>query len=460
MLIYLLRRVVLMVPTLLGITVVVFVVMAAAPGGISAQSLVDGADLEPEARQALEEYYNRLYGLDLPAPVQYLRWLNSISPIGFTREADGSLGQFALWKGPDLGVSFRYGRPVTDLLAERLPITLLLNVLSIPLIYAVSIAIGVQAARARGGRFDVTSNVVLLGLWSVPTMLAGVLFIGFFASEQYWRWFPTAGLVRREAVDQTFLPWLGSLADVLWLFLAVGLTATLLVWAAAKAPQKARRIGGGVVGAGLGYLMAADVQGIAPGALHGVFVLMGAVSLGGLAGIGSVALRIVFAGGLGVGIGLGLAQAAGVEIVQGGYLFDRVWHLVLPVITLSYGGLAFLAKLTRSSLLDNLSADYARTARAKGVDEETVLWRHVFRNSLLPLITVSATLLPSLLAGSVIVESLFSIDGMGKLAVEAVQTRDRELVLSVTLISGLLTLAGYLLADLAYALADPRVNYE
>jgi ABC-type dipeptide/oligopeptide/nickel transport system permease component len=171
-------------------------------------------------------------------------------------------------------------------------------------------------------------------------------------------------------------------------------------------------------------------------------------------------LRIALAGGLGIGLGVAIARLAGVEIVQSGYLLDRAWHLVLPVIALSYGGLAFLAKLTRSSLLENLAADYARTARAKGLDEETVLWRHVFRNSLLPLITVSATLLPSLLAGSVIVESIFSIDGMGKLAVEAVQTRDRELVLSVTLLSGVLTLAGYLLADIAYAIADPRVSYE
>jgi ABC-type dipeptide/oligopeptide/nickel transport system permease component len=143
-----------------------------------------------------------------------------------------------------------------------------------------------------------------------------------------------------------------------------------------------------------------------------------------------------------------------------GFLLDRSWHLVLPVICLSYGGFAFLAKLTRSSLLENLMADYARTARAKGVSERDVLWKHVFRNSLLPLITVSATLLPSLLAGSVIVETIFSIDGMGKLAVDAVRGRDRELVLSVTLISGLLTLAGYLLADLCYAIVDPRVSYD
>ena len=460
MLLYLLRRAVLMVPTLFGITLVVFVVMAAAPGGISSQSLVDGMNLEPETRQALEDYYNRLYGLDQPAPVQYLRWLNNISPVGFEREADGTLGAFTLFKGSDLGVSFRYGRPVTELLAERLPITLLLNLLSIPLIYAIAIAIGVQAARARGGRFDVASNVFLLGLWSVPTMLAGVLFIGFFASEQYWRWFPTAGLVRREAVDQTFLPWLASGTDLLVLFALLGLSTALLVWAAARAPRRARRYGGAAIGAALGYLMAVDLQGSTPTMLHGILGVIGAVLTGAVAGIPSKALRIVLAGGLAIGVGVGLGRVSGVEIVHGGYLLDRAWHLVLPVIALSYGGLAFLAKLTRSSLLENLAADYARTARAKGVDEETVLWRHVFRNSLLPLITVSATLLPSLLAGSVIVESIFSIDGMGKLAVEAVQTRDRELVLSVTLISGLLTLAGYLLADIAYAIADPRVSYD
>ena len=460
MLSYLLRRMALMLPTLLGITVVVFTVMAAAPGGISASALTGGTNLEPKAREALEAYYNRLYGLDQPAPVQYLRWLNNISPVGFEREADGTLGEFSLWKGSNLGTSFRYGRPVMDLIGERLPITLLLNLLSIPLIYGIAIAIGVQAARDRGGRFDVASNLFLLGLWSVPTILAGVLFIGFFASEQYWRWFPTAGLVRREAVDQTFLPWLGSASDLAWLFLAVGLSTTLLVWAAARAPRRALHIGGGLIGAALGYLMVAELLGTAPGVAHVILAALGAGLGAALGGMPSNVLRIALAGGLGIGLGVAIARFAGVEIVHSGYLLDRAWHLVLPVIALSYGGLAFLAKLTRSSLLENLAADYARTARAKGLDEETVLWRHVFRNSLLPLITVSATLLPSLLAGSVIVESIFSIDGMGKLAVEAVQTRDRELVLSVTLLSGVLTLAGYLLADIAYAIADPRVSYE
>lgn len=457
---YLLRRLLLMVPTLLGITIVVFVVMAAAPGGISAQSLVDGMELEPESRQALEEYYNKLYGLDKPAPVQYVRWLNNISPIGFERNADGTLGQFSLWKGIDLGTSFRYGRPVTTIIAERLPITLLLNVISIPLIYALAIGIGVQAARQRGGRFDVTSNIFLLGLWSVPSMLAGVLFIGFFASEQYWRWFPTGGLMRRETADQTFLPLFTNGSDVLIVFACVAILTLTLISAVVSFSHQKRQLMGLLSGGLLGYAMAYDLYGQVFGVLHVLLIPAMAVLFRLLAGLNNLALRIIIAGGLGVGLGLALSRLLGVEVMQGGYLFDRLWHLVLPVIALSYGGLAFLAKLTRSSLLENLAADYARTARAKGVDEETVLWRHVFRNSLLPLITVSATLLPSLLAGSVIVESIFSIDGMGKLAVEAVQTRDRELVLSVTLISGLLTLVGYLLADIAYAIVDPRVSYD
>ncbi|AFJ03664.1 Oligopeptide transport system permease protein OppB [Methylophaga frappieri] len=460
MLNYLIRRLLLMIPTLFGITLVVFVVMAAAPGGITAQTLVDGMELEPESRQALEAYYNKLYGLDQPAPVQYLRWLNSISPIGFEQQADGSLGSFSLWKGVDLGTSFRYGRPVTTMLEERLPITLLLNVISIPLIYALAVGIGVQAARQRGGRFDVGSNIFLLGLWSVPSMLAGVLFIGFFASEQYWRWFPTAGLMQRETVSETFLPLYASFSEVTLVFICVAGLVVGLMQLLSRLPVSGRQWLGMLIGLGLGWLMAHDLNAAWLSGLHVGLMLVIGLLFRLLFGLDNMVLRFSLAGGLGVGAGLVLAGILGVQAIQNGYLLDRIWHLVLPVIALSYGGLAFLAKLTRSALLENLAADYARTARAKGVDENAVLWRHVFRNSLLPLITVSATLLPSLLAGSVIIESIFSIDGMGKLAVEAVQTRDRELVLSVTLISGLLTLVGYLLADIAYAMVDPRVSYE
>lgn len=358
MLTYLLRRILLMIPTLLGISVLVFSVMVMSPGGISPQALMGGMDMKPEERKALQDYYNKRYGLDKPAPVQYFRWLNNVSPVGFITDEQGNHKEFSFTKGMDLGTSFQYGRPVSDILAERIPITLLLNLVTIPVTYFIAIMVGMRSASTRGSTFDVGMGVSMLALWSIPTMLAGVLLLGFFANIQYFQWFPTAGISSREALDMPFLPHFGA----------------------------------------SGFVR--------------------------------------------------------------GFLLDRVWHLILPVLCLSYGSFAALAKLTRTSILENLNSDYARTARAKGLSEQDVLWKHVFRNSLLPLITISAGLLPSLLAGSLIVENIFSINGMGQLAVEAVKGRDRELVLSITWISGFLTLIGYLIADFCYTLADPRVSYD
>jgi len=458
--IYLLRRLLLMIPTLLGITIVVFTVMASAPGGISAQSLVEGQNLEPQAKKALEDYYNRLYGLDSPAPVQYLRWLNNVSPAGFTFDDKNEIDGFSLFKGSDLGDSFRYGRPVMDLIKERVPITMLLNVISIPLIYIIAIAIGVRAAMHRGQSFDVGSSVVMLGLWSVPTMLTGVMLIGFFSSDQYWHWFPTSGINQREALDMVFLPHWNSFVDVLWLFVYSSIGAMLMLWLSRLESMQIRC---GVMAA-MGLVMAVLMVNALPnGGGIAAYLFLG-VTLTALFALIAytdyLALRLVVMGSIGVAIGTVLFFMFQSEGFVRGFFLDRTWHLILPVICLTYGGFAFLTKLTRTAVLENLLADYARTARAKGVSESDVLWRHVFRNSLLPLITVSATLLPGLLGGSVIVESIFSIDGMGKLAIEAVKGRDRELVLSITLISGVLTLVGYLIADLCYALADPRVSYD
>jgi len=354
---YIVRRLLLMLPTLAGITVLVFAVMAMAPGGIGANLMTRGGDMRPEERAAMVAYLNKRYGLDQPMATQYLRWLNNVLPIGYETGPDGSRGKFG-FKPPDLGMSFVKNRPVLDLIAEALPITLLLNALTIPLIFAGSILMGVYTARFRGQALDIGIGTANLALWSIPTIWMGVMLIGFLASEQYLKWFPTTGLESLRADSWTFLP---SRTETGW---------------------------------------------------------------------------------------------------QIGYLLDLLWHLVLPVFCLTYSGFAFLTKLTRSAVLENLLSDYARTARAKGVSEQVVLWRHVFRNSLLPLITVAASILPGLLVGSVIVETIFSIDGMGRLAVEAVQMRDREVVLSITLVTGILTLVSYLLVDICYALADPRVSYE
>lgn len=458
MLTYLVRRLLFLIPTLLGITIVVFSVMALSPGGITAQSLVDG-NMKPEGRKAILDYYNKRYGLDKPAPVQYLRWLNNVSPIGFEVAPNGDLGKFSFNKGMDLGTSFQYGRPVKDVLAERLPITILLNVLTVPLIYVLAIAIGVKAATDRGGRFDVSSNVIMLGLWAIPTMLAGVLLLGFFANVQHWQWFPTAGIGSRAAQDMPYMPHWGSLWDVLKLFVGFAVGTSLFLWISRQPAQQLRALLAGLAGIAAGCWMAA---------VHPTFSwlnwimlpLIGGALFAGLGWMQSQTARIISLGIIGSALGIIIAAQFLAPGYIRGFLFDRIWHLVLPLICMSYAGFAGLAKLTRTSLLENLSSDYARTARAKGLSEPDVLWVHVFRNSLIPLITVSAGLLPSLLSGSLIVENIFSINGMGQLAVEAVKSRDREMVLSVTWISGFLTLMGYLMADFMYTLVDPRVNYD
>jgi peptide/nickel transport system permease protein len=143
-----------------------------------------------------------------------------------------------------------------------------------------------------------------------------------------------------------------------------------------------------------------------------------------------------------------------------GYLLDIVWHIALPVLCLVYTGFAVLSKQTRAAMLDNYSADYVRTAKAKGVSGRDILFRHVFRNSLLPLITMFATIFPAMLAGSVVVERIFTVPGMGSLIIDAIYLRDRELLLANTAMIGGVNLLALLLADILYAVVDPRVSFE
>ncbi len=353
MLSYVIRRLLLIIPTLIGITALVFFVVAMSPGGVGATLVSQEFGMRPAEREAMRRYYNERYGLDKPYVVQYVRWLNKVSPLGMKKE--GGFG----FKQPDLGDSFVRGRPVGGLILESLPVTLLLNVVSIPFTYGIAVLTGVYAARHRGRFVDVASGTFFLAMWSFPVILAGVLMIGFLANSQYVRIIPASGLSDVLADSMPFLP--------------------------------------------------------------------------------------------------GRTEAG---VFQRGWLLDRIWHLAAPVVCLSYGSFAFLSKLSRGAVLENVRADYVRTARAKGVQERQVLFRHVLSNSLLPLITVGAHILPALITGSVVVEQIFSLPGMGRLTIEAINSRDRELFLSTTLVAGLLGLAGYLLADVLYAVADPRVSYE
>lgn len=326
---YVLRRLLLMIPTMLGITIMIFTIPRLAPGDPLSMSLGPEGQLAAEGAADVREQQMKLYGLDKPLPVQYAIWLKNLVQL-------------------DFGESYKHHRPVLELIKERLPITLTLNIIAFVIIYLISIPTGVLAAVKHQKLFDRASTIVMFIFWALPVMLVGQLLIGYFTGPAFVNWFPPAGLSSNFADQLPFFPWLA----------------------------------------------------------------------------------------------------------------DRLWHLVLPVICLVYTGFAYLAKQVRASMLDNLRADYVRTARAKGLSERVVIFKHAFRNSIIPVVTIMATLLPAMLSGSVIVEKIFSIPGMGLLAFEAVTTRDYNVVLAVGTIGGLLNLFGLLLADITYALVDPRISFE
>jgi peptide/nickel transport system permease protein len=142
------------------------------------------------------------------------------------------------------------------------------------------------------------------------------------------------------------------------------------------------------------------------------------------------------------------------------YILDRIWHLVLPIICLTYGGLAYISRYARAGMLEVIRQNYIKTAYAKGLPEKIVIFKHSLRNALIPIITLLGYLLPSFFSGSIIVENIFSIPGMGKLAFEAVLSRDYPLIMAIITISSFLTLIGILIADILYAIVDPRISYE
>jgi peptide/nickel transport system permease protein len=139
---------------------------------------------------------------------------------------------------------------------------------------------------------------------------------------------------------------------------------------------------------------------------------------------------------------------------------DIGYHLTLPIICISYGSLAFISRQMRGGMLSILQQDYIRTARAKGLSEKQVIWRHAFRNSLFPIITLFASIFPATIAGSIVIEVIYSIPGMGMLSLGAINARDWPVVFTVLLLAAILTMLGNLVADLLYAFVDPRVSFD
>lgn len=323
MLLYLSKRLLLMVPLLLGITLISFVVIHLAPGEPTDLQ----TQLNPEVSVELQQRLRAQYDLDQPLMVQYGKWL-------------GRLVRF------DFGDSFSQDRrPVMSKIAERLPVTILINVLSIGLILAVAVPIGIVSAVRRNSHFDRFTTIFV--------------FIGF-ATPSFW-------------------------------------LALLLM----------------------------DILGVR----YGLFPIVGLKSLGYD------------------------------YLSWSGRIFDILHHLVLPVFVSAFGGLAGFSRYMRANMLEVIRQDYILTARAKGLTEKAVICKHALRNALLPVITILGLSVPGLIGGSVIFETIFAIPGMGKLFYDGVMMRDYPLIMGILVIGAVLTLVGNLLADLGYALADPRIRH-
>lgn len=318
---FLLKRSWSLLPTFLGITVVIFALMHLAPG--KPTDVV--TDLNVKVSLQAKEQLIKLYGLDRPLTVQYLSWVK--------RTVHG-----------DFGRSFRDGHPVLQKIAERIPVTLLINGLALFFILLFAIPLGVMSASREGSLFDQSVTTLVLIGFSVPSFWMALVFLDLFGVRLGW--VPVSGLYSL-GIDR--LP---------------------------------------------------------------------------------LAMRLMNMG----------------------------WHLLLPIGIIVIGDLAGMTRYTRASMLNVLRQDYIRTARAKGLPEKTVLYRHALRNALLPLITVLGLSLPGLIGGSVILESIFAIPGMGRLLFDSVMARDYPVIMGILVLGSLLTLLGNLLADAAYCVADPRIR--
>ncbi len=333
---YFLRRLLLIPPTLLGVTIVVFFITRFAPGGPVEQAIMavrmaehasrsihNSGALSEDQLQEIKAYY----GFDQPVYLAYLSWLGKVLH-------------------GDLGNSFRYGEPVAQVIRERLPVSLTYGIITLILAYGVCLPLGVvKAIRHRSLIDNATSVLVFVG-YAIPSFALGSLLIVFLAARTGW--FPMGGFVGENFRD---LSWTGKLTDF-------------------------------------------------------------------------------------------------------------THHAVLPLTCYLVGSFAFVTFLVKNQLMDNLAADYVRTAVAKGVTFRRAVIHHALRNSLIPIATDFGQSFTVLVGGSFLIESIFDIDGMGLLGYRSVVDRDYQVVMGVLLITSLLLFLGNLVGDLLVAVVDPRIRYH
>lgn len=342
---YIVKRILLMVPTLFGVMLITFFITQFVPGGpverlIGQMSGYGGAGEANagaslyQGREGLDEerlaQLNRLYGFDQP-PVS--RFFTMIKNYLFF----------------DFGDSYYHQKSVAALVISKLPVSMSLGLWSFLIIYSVCIPLGIAKAVRAGSTFDTFSSAIILIGYAIPGFVLGIVLIVLFGGGSFWNIFPLRGLVSDNWHD------LGLMAKIL----------------------------------------------------------------------------------------------------------DYLWHMVLPITASTIGSLALMTLLTKNSFLEEIRKQYVVTARAKGLTERQVLYKHVFRNAIIPIITgFPGSFITAFFTGSLLIETIFSLDGMGLLAYESVLNRDYPVVLGILYFFTLLGLVARLLTDLSYVLADPRISFE
>ena len=359
---YIIRRLLLMIPTLFGIMVINFVVVQLAPGGPVEQAIAqitgDGTEItERVTREGSGETleisqktasdtsrYRGAQGLDPEFIAELERRFGFDKPLH--ERFFQMMGSYLVF---DFGESFFRDRKVVDLVLEKMPVSISLGIWTTLLVYLISIPLGIGKAVRDGSRFDIWSSVVVIIGNAVPGFLFAVFLLVVFAGGSYLDWFPLRGLVSEN-------------------------------WSSLSWPER---------------------------------------------------------------------------------ILDYLWHMVLPVTAMVIGGFAALTMLTKNSFLDQIGQQYVITARAKGLSEGRVLYGHVFRNAMLIVIAgFPAAFISILFTGSVLIEVIFSLDGLGLLGFEAAFARDYPIMFGTLYFYSLLGLLLGLIGDLTYTVIDPRIDFE
>jgi microcin C transport system permease protein len=336
MLIYISRRILLMIPTLLGVLTITFVIAQFVPGGPVEQVIAElrhrsasGATTTHEISPKQIEQIKKQFGFDKPPLERYLLMVRDYSRF-------------------NLGRSFTYGDDVWQVIKSKLPVSISLGLWSTLLGYLISIPLGISKALREGSRFDTGTTVLVLAGFAIPGFVLGVLLIVLFAGGTFLDWFPLRGLVSDN-------------------------------WHEMSWPQ---RIG------------------------------------------------------------------------------DYFWHLTLPLICLTIGNFATLTLLTKNTFVEEIRKQYVLTARAKGLSQRSVLYKHIFRNALLPLVTgLPGAVVAAFFSGALLVETLFSLDGLGLLSYDSIMHRDYPVVLGSIYLFTMIGLVIKLISDLLYVAVDPRVQF-